>query len=435
MATFKKNEYWHEFKIYQSFKSAEQMFDDVKLIQKTFSLSDAAKRFLNTLKLHSKNIFGVSFLKIAEICKKAKMSPPTAHRAKNDLIDAGIITVHNQTHTKKGGKAANVYVIHPFSSILADSLNDTSNESLDDSLNDSSESPSEIPSIPCGTSVSELSFDPYSNSDSDLYSSSKKNLQTLEKNVKNNDVPTHYSQGIKGEIKDATSNTSAETAMSVSSDNGVASNPSSDIKNVAETATGSEGSNTGSHDISLKRIPNEFLSIFNPFYANNIKVIRARWLSTCIAAKKTCNGIANLSFDLVRKAWKVTVNSYKTNKIHDSSEDGLGAYYYSTLKKMISDSAKEAVEAVEPVEQPEEAFKAVESTEVPNEAVAIFNDVITPQIASKSRGLSKNAKPIIPIVQYEDEAPAVSDEELAEMIRFAEAMQANSSQAADMHLR
>ena len=415
MITFKKNEYWHEFKIYQSFDSAEQMFNDVKLIQKTFNLSDAEKSFLNTIKLHSKNIFGVCFLKVSEIAKKAGIHPATAHRAKNKLTEAKIIAFHNQIHSKKGGKAPNVYVIQPFSSIVAASLDD----SLDASLDASSQTTFEEPSIPCGTSVSDVSDESYKNLDINLYNNSKNNLKTLEKNDKDYDILTYSSLSVKGETKETDlTDTSAKSDTSVSSDNGVASNSSTDSNNSAYTATSSEEINTSCHDDSLNHIPDEFKSVFNPFYANNTEIILARWKSTCVAAKKACDGIANLSFDIVRKAWKMTVSKYKANKIKDSSDDGLGAYYYSTLKKMITDVLKANSEVVEAVECPELENNTANQSKESEVSIKTF------------KGTSKHAKPMIPIVQYEDEATVVSDEELEEMIRFAEAMQSNKQVAA-----
>ena len=86
----------------------------------------------------------------------------------------------------------------------------------------------------------------------------------------------------------------------------------------------------GKFDI-LKNIPNEFIDLMEPFYANNPEIIRDRWKTVCVAVKKSCFSLSYTSFNTIRQAWTDVVKFYKRGKIKDSSEDGLGGYFYGVL--------------------------------------------------------------------------------------------------------
>lgn len=86
----------------------------------------------------------------------------------------------------------------------------------------------------------------------------------------------------------------------------------------------------GKFDI-LKNVPNEFIDLMEPFYANNPEIIRDRWKTVCVAVKKSCFSLSYTSFDTIRQAWTDVVKFYKRGKIKDSSEDGLGGYFYGVL--------------------------------------------------------------------------------------------------------
>lgn len=81
----------------------------------------------------------------------------------------------------------------------------------------------------------------------------------------------------------------------------------------------------------LKFVPNEFIDLMEPFYANNPEIIRDRWKTVCVAVKKSCNSLAYTSFDTIGQAWKDVVRLYKRNKIKNASDDGLGGYFYGVL--------------------------------------------------------------------------------------------------------
>ena len=81
----------------------------------------------------------------------------------------------------------------------------------------------------------------------------------------------------------------------------------------------------------LKNVPNEFIDLMEPFYANSPKTIHARWRTVLSAAKKSCNGVKNASISSIRNAWKETVKQYKRGKLKNSTDDGIGAYFYGVL--------------------------------------------------------------------------------------------------------
>lgn len=86
----------------------------------------------------------------------------------------------------------------------------------------------------------------------------------------------------------------------------------------------------GKFDI-LKNVPNEFIDLMEPFYANNPEIIRDRWKTVCVAVKKSCISLSYTSFDTISKAWTDVVKLYKRNKIKNTSDDGLGGYFYGVL--------------------------------------------------------------------------------------------------------
>lgn len=102
-----------------------------------------------------------------------------------------------------------------------------------------------------------------------------------------------------------------------------------------------KNSHTNSHtkfkDLSIERfdilkdVPNEFIDLLEPFYANSPKTIHARWRTVLSAAKKSCNGVKNAYFDSIRDAWKETIRQYKRGKIKKATDDGIGAYFYGVL--------------------------------------------------------------------------------------------------------
>lgn len=92
----------------------------------------------------------------------------------------------------------------------------------------------------------------------------------------------------------------------------------------------------GKTDI-LKNVPSEFIDLMEPFYANNPEVIHARWKTVCSAVKKSCLSLSNTSWDTIGQAWKDVVKFYKRGKIKNSTDDGLGAYFYGVLCDYLTD--------------------------------------------------------------------------------------------------
>lgn len=84
------------------------------------------------------------------------------------------------------------------------------------------------------------------------------------------------------------------------------------------------------HD-ELKFIPNKFIDLMEPFYANDPEIIRDRWKTVCVAAKRSGLTMDILSWDSVGQAWKDVVRFYKRGKIKNSTDDGIGAYFYGVL--------------------------------------------------------------------------------------------------------
>lgn len=81
----------------------------------------------------------------------------------------------------------------------------------------------------------------------------------------------------------------------------------------------------------LKFVPNEFIDLMEPFYANNPEIIRERWKTVCVAAKRNGLSAKTASFDSIGQAWKDVVRFYKRGKIKNSTDDGIGGYFYGVL--------------------------------------------------------------------------------------------------------
>lgn len=251
-----KTPYWAKFSVYQTFETVKELNTTVKRFNQMYTLTPATKAVLNTLKLHSKRTFiGVCWLYKEEIAKKAKVSLSSVTRALKELKEIGILTVHENMHTLKGGRTHNVYVINPTFEGFEDSPKDSSNESADQ---EEKEVPSPCPAKDSGDCASE-----------------HKNLNT---------------------------------------------NPNTSLNHLS----------IKKHE-ELKFVPNEFIDLMEPFYANNPEIIRDRWKTVCVAVKKSCFSLSNTSWDTIGQAWKDVVRLYKRNKIKDSSDSGIGGYFYGVL--------------------------------------------------------------------------------------------------------
>ena len=96
----------------------------------------------------------------------------------------------------------------------------------------------------------------------------------------------------------------------------------------------------------LKDVPNEFIDLLEPFYANSPKTIHARWKTVLSAAKRSCNGVRNASVASIRDAWKETVKQYKRGKLKNATDDGIGAYFYGVLcDYLLDDWLRNAIKA------------------------------------------------------------------------------------------
>lgn len=86
----------------------------------------------------------------------------------------------------------------------------------------------------------------------------------------------------------------------------------------------------GKSDI-LKNVPNEFIDLTEPFYANSPEIIYARWNTLLSAIKKSCIKVRQLNWNTVKDAWTDVIKTYKRGKIRNSTDDGIGAYFYGVL--------------------------------------------------------------------------------------------------------
>lgn len=279
-----KSQYYEAFAKFQTFSTVKEMFDTIKRFVATYELTPSIESVLNTIKLHAKNYVGVCWLYREQIAEKAKVSLSSVDRAIAALKEVGILTVHNMIHTKRGGKTHNVYVINNTFSIDHE---ESQEESYEES-NDASLDLLEDDSKPCYTSVSG-----YENSNENSY----KNLNTNSHTDSDINIESPINIDNKG------------------------------IDNVDE------------HE-KLKYIPQDFLEIMNPYYANSPDVIASRWKTTCIALKRYELKL-NDAIDTVKQSWKLVVNRYKKNLIKNATDDNLGGYYYRVLYDMLfSDALK-----------------------------------------------------------------------------------------------
>lgn len=246
-----KEEYWQQFSSYQSFETADELNETVKRFIALYDLTDAIKAVLNTLKLHSKQFFGVCWLRKERIAERAKVSPSSVDRAIKGLKETGLLTVIPFKHTKFGRQTHNIYILNPIFNVPEEVPNEVALEAKTEA------------SKPCPAK------------DSDVSSQTHRNSHT-----NHNKTLNHLS-----------------------------------IKKHEE----------------LKFVPNEFIDLMEPFYANNPEIIRDRWKTVCVAVKKSCFNLSYTSWDTIGQAWKDVVRLYKRNKIKDSSDDGLGAYFYGVL--------------------------------------------------------------------------------------------------------
>lgn len=88
---------------------------------------------------------------------------------------------------------------------------------------------------------------------------------------------------------------------------------------------------------SLKHIPQEFLNLMEPFYANSPEIIRARWKTVCVAVKRNCDKFAYTSWETIGQAWKDTVRYLKRGRLENCTDDGVGGYFYSVLCDYLMD--------------------------------------------------------------------------------------------------
>ena len=162
-------QYWEKFSVYQSFQTAKDLNETIKRFLQSYTVTPSIKAVLNTLKLYSKRMFvGVCWLYIDEICKKAKLSRSTVKRAIRELKEVGILTVHENMHTEKGGKTHNVYVINP----IFELSEEPSNEPSDEGQNEAA-----TPDVPTVSAVeSQPHKNPHTNSNKRLKDLSNKGL-------------------------------------------------------------------------------------------------------------------------------------------------------------------------------------------------------------------------------------------------------------------
>lgn len=264
-----QNAYWQEFSSYQSFSTVDDMTHQIDLFVSTYELTPAIEAVLNTLKLHSKRFIGVCWLYREEIARKAGVSLSSVKRAIKGLKESGILTVHEHIHTKRGGKTHNIYVINPIFETTESPSNEPSQEDI-----------SEQPNL-CPASDSAIPTRTYTNS----HTNSHKTLKDNSIYIDDTSVPD-------SDVSDTTS--------------------------LSET------------DI-LKRVPTEFIDIMKPYYDGHPEVILARWKTTCVAVKKACISFENTSWDTIEFCWKKVVSNYKRKRIKNTTDDGLGGYFYATL--------------------------------------------------------------------------------------------------------
>lgn len=269
MFTFKsKTPYWHQFSSYQTFQTVDELNMAVKQFVTTYDLTDAIKAVLNTIKLHAKRYFGVCWLRKEQIAKKADVSPSTVDRAIKGLKETGFLKVIPFNHTKFGRRTHNIYILNPFQEVTQDVLPIDSDDVPQEVANEVAQESSEEPQKPCPAK------------DSDVPAQAHKNPNTN---------------------SNTNSNTKTLNHLSIEKND------------------------------ELKFVPNEFIDLLEPFYANNPEIIRDRWKTVCVAAKRSGLSAKDASWDSIGQAWKDVVRFYKRGKIKNSTDDGIGAYFYGVL--------------------------------------------------------------------------------------------------------
>lgn len=279
--------YWEEFKKYQSFESVKDMNNAVKQFVKAYTLTDAEKAVLNTIKLHAKNYVGVCWLYREQIAKKAKISLSSVDRAIRSLKEIGLFTVHSQIHTKRGGQTHNVYVI-----------NDVVDNLVPDEYKEANKEPQEAPQT-------------------------AREDQSADSCEVDTDEPS--------EVVEEPSSPSASRDLSDQVE--PHKNLNRDLeKNLKKDLSIYIDPNTDQDDPSvLKHVPSDFIDIMHPFYGHAPEVIAARWKTVCVAIKKTCFKFENTSWDSIKDSWKTVVQQYKRKKVKNKTDDGLGGYFYAVL--------------------------------------------------------------------------------------------------------
>lgn len=251
-----KTPYWAKFSVYQSFESVKAMNDSIKQFHKVYSVTPAVKAVLNTIKLHAKEFPGVCWLYRDKIAAKAKVSLSSVKRAIKELKEIGILTVHENMHTERGGRTHNVYVINDIIKPEEKPANEPSSEDV----------PSRSEAV-----VARVSDDQHQ-SHKNPHTNSNKSLNHLS-------------------IKES----------------------------------------------ELKFVPDEFIDLMEPFYANNPEIIRDRWKTVCVAVKKNCDKFTYTSWETIGQAWKDTVKKLKRGRIRTATDDGIGGYFYGVLSDYLMD--------------------------------------------------------------------------------------------------
>jgi predicted transcriptional regulator len=103
-----------KMKSFQSFESAELMLATVDHYMEVFGLNKTTAKVLRFLAGRSKEVPGVSYLKVDTIAAAeiVQATDRTVRRALKKLAELGIITKYGQLREKQGGKGANIYVIN-----------------------------------------------------------------------------------------------------------------------------------------------------------------------------------------------------------------------------------------------------------------------------------------------------------------------------------
>ena len=118
----------------------------------------------------------------------------------------------------------------------------------------------------------------------------------------------------------------------------VCADPNSSYKNFNRNSdTNLKDISSKKEPTSLKNVPQEFITLMEPFYANSPEIIRARWKTVCVAVKRNCGTFRRTSWDTIGKAWKDTVRYLKRGKLKNCTDDGIGGYFYGVLSDYLMD--------------------------------------------------------------------------------------------------